>query len=125
MYYGNYVDIEEFVGKTFVSVENINDRELIFKTKDGFGFKMFHDQDCCEYVSIEDICGDLDDLVGNPILRAEEVTSRENPDGVDKEYQDSFTWTFYKIDTIKGGVTVRWYGESNGYYSESVDIARI
>jgi len=71
-----------------------------------------------------DVIGNLEDLIGSPILMAEEVTSEnENPVGVDvPEYQDSFTWTFYKFATIKGYVTIRWYGESNGYYSESVSF---
>lgn len=73
-------------------------------------------------MSIEDVCGDLNDLIGVPITMAEEVESRENPPGITKEYQDSFTWTFYKLATVKGYVTIRWYGESNGYYSESVSF---
>ena len=57
---------------------------------------------------------------------AEEVISDENPPEVTKEYQESsYTWTFYKFATIKGSVTIRWYGESNGYYSESVDFERM
>jgi hypothetical protein len=73
-------------------------------------------------VTVEDIVGDLGDLIGEPILIAEEVTSNENPEGVTKEYQDSFTWTFYKFATRKGYVDIRWYGESNGCYSEGVDF---
>lgn len=114
---------EDLVGKVLVSVENRDSEELIFTLDNGEAYKLYHSQDCCEGVSIEDIIGDLNDLVGSPILMAEEVThSDENPEGVpDKDCQDSFTWTFYKLATIKGYVTIRWYGESNGYYSESVD----
>ena len=98
------------------------DDTLTFKCEDGRTFQYYHEQDCCEDVRIEDIVGDLSDLVGEPLLVAEESTSGENPEGINKSYQDSFTWTFYKLATSKGYVDVRWYGESNGYYSESVDL---
>lgn len=116
-------DISEMLGQTFNKVEQQNNDELIFYGE-GVKYIFFHYQDCCEGVSIDEIHGDLQDLVGAPLQQAEEVTSNENPEGVNKSYQDSFTWTFYKFATIKGYVTVRWYGESNGYYSESVDLRK-
>lgn len=113
-------DIEVFVGKTFVKIENINDGELLFWAEDKKNsYRMTHHQDCCESVYLSEVIGDLDDLVGVPVLRAEEVVS--NGGGDDDGYGSS-TWTFYKISTIKGTVTLRWYGESNGYYSEGVNI---
>lgn len=116
---------ENLLGMTLSKIENKDDDEIIFTTAEGRRFKLYHSQDCCECVSVEDVIGDLDDLIGSPLLQAEEVTSEENPAGITKEYQDSFTWTFYKLATIKGSVTIRWYGESNGYYSESVDFEEI
>lgn len=83
-------------------------------------YVMHHYQDCCENVTIDDICGNLDDLIGNIILRAEERTNRtDKPKG---EWDESWTWTFYTISTLRATVDLRWYGESNGYYSEGVDF---
>jgi hypothetical protein len=84
-------------------------------------YVFFHGQDCCESVSINDVVGDLSDLVGEPLLIADEV-SGETPVGFEDEYHESVTWTFYKFATRKGYVDVRWLGESNGYYSESVNL---
>ena len=111
--------ISDMIGKTFTEVTASNDT-LTFKCDDGI-YTFLHNQDCCEDVSIEDICGDLQDLVGEPLRIAEEATNNELFNGKPKS-ADSFTWTFYKFATIKGYVDVRWLGESNGYYSESVDL---
>lgn len=116
--WGN-VEFESIVGKVFQKVEQFGNDEIEFTTVDGEKFLMYHEQDCCEHVSIEDVNGDYNDLIGFPILLAEEVS--ESGDGG----WDSQTWTFYKIATIQGTVTLRWLGSSNGYYSESVDFVRV
>lgn len=113
--------IDDMNGLAFINVKAIkvgtgND-ELIFTCSDGRKFIFYHVQDCCEFVTINDIIGDLDDLCNSPIVRAEE-RSNSNTDNKD----ESYTWTFYEFATIKGSVTVRWYGSSNGCYSESIDL---
>ena len=110
--------LDLMLGKTFVSC-TASDNTMIFKTAEGEIFEFYHSQDCCESVFIESIVGDLDDLVENPLLVAEEIISNSRDSG----YGDSSTWTFYKFATVKGWVDVRWFGESNGYYSESVDLS--
>ena len=111
--------IEDMVGKVFTSVRN-EGSELVFQNATE-SFVFFHQQDCCENVSIEDVCGDLQDLVGEPLLLAEEVTG-ETPVDFDENDHESVTWTFYKFATRRGYVDVRWLGESNGYYSEGVSL---
>ena len=113
----------EFAGHTITKIER-TDEELIFTLSDGEKYMLHHRQDCCEDVYLEDVTGELDDLIGLPILKADEATnSTDNPEGVTPEYQDSFTWTFYHLSTFKGTVSLRWYGSSNGYYSESVNLS--
>lgn len=119
-YWNKKLKFEELIGKVFIKIEKVGDDEIYFHTNDGQILKMYHDQDCCESVYIEDICGDLDDLINSPITMAEEIYNVDE-DALN-EYDDSFTWTFYKFATSKGYVTIRWYGTSNGYYSESVNF---
>lgn len=119
------VPFSNLLGLTLSSVTNNRD-EIIFETVDGRKFEMSHNQDCCESVTVEDIAGDLQDLVGSPIVRAEENTSDKRDDQKDEVYNDDVQeWTFYRIQTAKGLVVIRWYGTSNGYYSTSVDFNEI
>ena len=71
-----------------------------------------------------DINGNIEDIIGSEILLAEEIIYEDkNPKGIAvPENQDSFTWTIYRLSTIKGIVDIRWYGQSNGYFSESVSF---
>jgi hypothetical protein len=119
---GSVKSFNELVGRTLYKV-TADDSELILYLSDTNYVRFYHQQDCCESVYIEDICGDLQDLVGEPLLVAEEVSNDEFEQSQHSdEYDESHTWTFYKFATRKGYVDVRWYGSSNGYYSESVDV---
>ena len=119
-----YENIESFKDKTIVDIEVSKDKEFIlFKFENNENYLMYHEQDCCESVLIDEIHGDLQNLIGSKIVMAEEVVG-DTP-VIDDEYFESYTWTFYKLATTKGYVTIRWFGESNGYYSETVDIAKV
>lgn len=116
-------EFEILKGKTLVSIVPYDD-ELIFTTNSGDVYKLYHRQDCCENVYIDDIDGDLEDLLHTPLLQAEEVVSYDLK-AKNEELDPSYTWTFYKLATKNGYVTIKWYGVSNGYYSESVDFGRM
>lgn len=118
-----YTQFNDLIGKTFTEVTTTDDAsELLFVAATGERYKFYHYQDCCESVGIEDIIGDLSDLIGAPLLMAEEVS---NDDAPELPNEESYTWTFYKFATIKGYVTVRWLGTSNGYYSEAVNFMKL
>lgn len=123
------MDIGILVGKTLKEAIATSD-SVTFTTDTGERYMMNHVQDCCESVYIECIIGDLQDLVGEPILVAEEVSSYDDAFKEDiiftaSDGSESCTWTFYKLATKKGYVDIRWLGESSGYYSESVDFDKI
>lgn len=111
------------VGKTVAEVigGKAGDGEFELRFTDGSRCVWYHSQDCCEYVRIVDVEGDVDSLVGQTIMLSEEVSS----EGYGDDYggYESYTWTFYKLATFGQYITTRWLGESNGYYGEGVDFA--
>jgi hypothetical protein len=112
--------IHNLIGKIIKDIKTDEVEFITFECTDGEVYKMYHSQDCCESVLIDEIHGDLKELVGSLVLFAEETT-----DSKDIDYGDTCTWTFYKISTVKHSLTIRWYGTSNGYYSEAVDFIQI
>lgn len=115
----------DLVGKIFTEVyHNKEKTELYFvdTQKRNISYQLYHEQDCCESVWLDDIVGELSDLCNTPILMAYEASQHLEP--TENEY-DSITWTFYHVATIKGYVTLRWVGSSNGYYSERVSFSKL
>lgn len=107
--------ISFLIGKIWNTVQSDGHDRIVFEN-DEYEVVFYHSQDCCESVHIEDINGDLNDLVGCEILDASEESNSSKTAYGDEE------WTFYKFQSTKGFVHVRWYGESNGYYSTRVDL---
>lgn len=122
--------IRDLLGETLTKIEQTKNserevEEVFFYCEKGSVYKLYHSQSCCEYVRLDDVCGDFDDLIGSKIIQATCVSDaphEDRPDIISGDYA-SATWTFYIIATNKGSVTLRWVGTSNGYYSEEVDFA--
>ena len=111
------VNISELKNKIFSKVYRNGDRIIFENSKEKY--ELLHDQNCCEDVFIDDVCGELSNLENAEITYAERTTNEGNPK---VEYDGSCTWTFFKFATNKGWVDVRFYGTSNGYYSEDADL---
>lgn len=112
--YFNHANFEELKGKKIIDIQvDLEYDKIYFLTDDLKFFFMFHEQQCCESVWIEEL-DNIENIKGQKILYAEEIQQRD-------EKKDQ-TWTFYKIDTLHSSHTLRWCGQSNGYYSESVDL---
>lgn len=111
---------EELLGLTLdtISGATSGSERIKFLVSDGRLFLQEHLQDCCESVYVTQIDGDVEDLIGHPLLQAEVASSDDAPPHT--EYtEESYTWTFFKLATTKGYVTIRWFGSSNGYYCET------
>jgi len=101
-------------GKTITRVSVTDGKGLIEIVADGTIYHMYHAQDCCESVWLEDTVGSWGDIVGYAITDAYKTS-----DGNDWQL-----WTYYTICTMRGTVTLRWNSENGKsmYYSLDVDF---
>lgn len=108
---------KKFVGKKVLAVSgNVGDDEVEIKFEDNQTLCFKHIPDCCENVRLEEVHGgDLKDLIGEIVF---EIREESNASWKSPEYTESHTWTFYIIRTNLVSLTLRWLGESNGYYGE-------
>jgi len=97
--------------------------EVTIRFVGGSHINQWHDQDCCESVTVNQVDGNVSKHIGaqvygfeEKVLARDELSPEQLPD-----YLESLTATFYTLKTSKGYLDWRWYGESNGYYSESVE----
>lgn len=94
-YWGDFVDFSELLGKTLIDIHGaeVGGEEIIFTCSDGTKYKMYHEQDCCEDVRIEDICGDINCLLNNPITMAEDISNECSDMGPSDRmgYDESYT----------------------------------
>ena len=110
--YESIQSIEVLKGQKILGIyEHPLSESVIVETEEEV-YMFTHFQDCCEGVYLEEIAGDLQWLLGERVTNAMEESSSQETD------YGSETITFYSISTRKGTVTFRFYGESNGYYSE-------
>lgn len=115
-----YPGIERLLGEVVVKIDDMETGSecVTFTCESGLELRLEYFPDCCASCSLVDFQDDKNDLIGMTILIAEEVSNFDEP----YAGSDSYTWVFYKLATVKGYVTLRFLGESSGYYSETVDV---
>lgn len=127
----NTMELQELIGTKIIDVtlfdyDNFTEEDgeyiinlLGIKTDKGNMF-FYYWEDVGNNVHLEDGFEDLRKMIGEQILKAEVVINRED-EPLD-EWDESHTWTYYKISSLNYDCTLRFYGSSNGCYSESVNI---
>ena len=91
--------------------------------ENGHIISLYHEQDCCEEVFIADGLDDLSKLKGERLIDISTVTEDVSDEDKKCRKSESATWTFMNVYTDKDTVQLRWYGSSNGYYSEDATFA--
>lgn len=111
------------VGEVLAYVDTDEKGEWIrLTTQSGRVIEIYHNQDCCEHVRIESTEGSWLDLIGKVVVEASGTYVESKGDGF-YQYDCTKTKLVFRVDDAT--VISRWIGESNGYYSESVDFAEI
>ena len=113
----SHCDIKDMVGKKVLGI--YYDEDYFQIRTDDCVYAFYHEQDCCESVYLTQVDGISDKIIGSRIVIAEVVTDEKDTE------HSHITWSFYKIGTNKGMIDFRWQGESDGGYSEIVNLVKV
>lgn len=114
--YASTSKFEQIQGMTITAVVYKEVSESLLIHLNTHVLEMIHHQECCETVYLADVVGSFEDLIGYPLLEVSESFV-----DIESEGYESSTASYYNFRTVKASVQLRWIGESNGYYSETVD----
>jgi hypothetical protein len=118
-----HVEFSDLVGEVLEAVDiDGGENQILLTTRSGRKFLVYHEQDCCETVQIVGQDGNFDNLIGKPLIEARDFAVDTGETESDYDSQTTTTLVFRVDDQT---VISRWIGDSNGYYSESVDIAEL
>ena len=117
---------KEAFARRILAIEGLEQgsEEVKIVFENGDYITQYHRMDCCEWVRVEQVDGNVEKHIGamyqgldEKVLTMDELPPEQLPTSPN----GSLTATFYTLKTSKGYLDWRWVGESNGYYSESVD----
>ena len=109
-------------GKIITSIDKIDtDKELIFTDSDGIKYRMYHPRDCCEDVYLDDINGDLDDIINSNIRENSSNISMDNNESIDKKCSVKDHVSDIKDDDIVNDDTL---SNRKKYNSETIALVR-
>lgn len=115
------MSIKELENEIIKEINIVNDAEILFEMQSGKKFKFYHEQDCCESVTIKSIEGSVKELIGKTVRLCEYTLEEREETGI-AEY---CTNTHITLKTDDNTVIFKWIGTSNGYYSESVHFREL
>lgn len=111
-----YEEVDEnILGAKVLSI-NYADSELKITTDKGV-FCMFHSEDCCENVWLEEGLDEIHGLIGKTILSFEERSYTQSEPDEDEYYS---SWHLYTVTHTGGYLDLCWRGHGKVYYSHSV-----
>ena len=135
-YYDKQIEISELVGETITRIR-IEGEAVFLTLNNEREVYIAHEQDCCETVRMLDHDDSFLSLTGEVITATSHdsespADSKSYPQvikdfwkgyGSGEDYQpESSTHTIITLSAGDKVVKLEWFGESNGYYGEGVEL---